>query len=779
MDLIDSLKENNLIICPSDYKKSILLDLNKSKKILDVSFLSLNEYINNYLFTYDNKAILYLVNKYKLSVKNAKEILDNLIYVKDKEYGNLKLDNLVKYKKELDENNLLIYNPIFKSYISNKNIIIYGYGDLDNYTLSLFDNPTVLKDEIINKEYKIYEFNMIEEEVEYLYSSIFDLLNKGIDINKIFILNYSNDYKAYFKRFNTYFDFKIEAENDESILGTSIVKEFIEDIGSLDRQDIYNKLVNYNNEIANKLINILNNYAGFDLKEVKELIIEDLSNTSIKDNKSNIVRCIDEKSIIHDDEYVFLIGFNDNYPKSKKDIEYITDNLKEKLGLPLIEEENKLNKENVKIFLSNINNLYLSYSKNSPFNIYNGQYLLKTKPDKYKLSNAYSEYINRLKYAYKLDDLNKYGLKDKSLNNLYLNYDKNDYLEYDNKFNKLDDKEIKSIDHIKLSYSSMDDYYKCSFRYYLKHILKISEFEGNFNTWIGNVFHGVLEDFFSKDSFDFEESFNRHLNDEINKNEAFKKEYEKYFIDKLKDELKKDIEILKTQRSNSLLNKVKCEYENNLKIDEHTDFTGRIDKVVYKEGEEPLAMVVDYKTGTSSNINLKLTEFGLSLQLPTYLYLLRNDEKFKDYNFTGFYLQHLLSTIYKFDEKKDIDTQRNELLKLDGYSNSNPDITSVSDTTLAPGNKSESIRSFTLKKDGGVYSKSRVLSSEDMDSLIKLVQDKIEEASTSILSGKFDINPKVINGNNKSCEHCDYKEVCFKRYENNVYYNIEDDKDEE
>lgn len=125
MDLINSLKENNLIICPSDYKKSILLDLNKSKKILDVSFLSLNEYINNYLFTYDNKAILYLVNKYKLSVKNAKEILDNLIYVKDKEYDNLKLDNLVKYKKELDENNLLIYNPIFKSYISNKNIIIF------------------------------------------------------------------------------------------------------------------------------------------------------------------------------------------------------------------------------------------------------------------------------------------------------------------------------------------------------------------------------------------------------------------------------------------------------------------------------------------------------------------------------------------------------------------------------------------------------------------------------------------------------------------------------
>lgn len=778
MQILEHLKENNLIVCPSDYKQSILLDLNKSKRILDVSFMSLKEYINNYLFTYDDKAVLYLVNNYHLSVKNAKEILDNLIYIKDFKYNNQKLDDLLKYKNELEKQGLLIYNPIFKSYISNKNIIIYGYGKLDKFSLSLFDNATILNDQLIDKKYKIYEFNMIEEEVEYLYSSIFDLLEKGVDINRILVLNYSKEYKSYFKRFNTYFNFKIDIDNDESMMGYDLVKEFIKDINALDKVDIYNKLIKYDNEVANKLINIINNYARYDLKEVKKLIIEDLSNTYIKENKKDIVRCIDVNNVINDDEYVFLIGFNDNYPKTKKDIEYITDNLRDTLNLPLIEEENELTKENTKVKLSNINNLYLSYCKNSPFNSYNKQYLLDCEYSEYKFSNFYSEAINRLKYSYKLDELNKYGLKDSSLNNDFFNYDRNTYLEYDNKFNGLSDIQTNSINKVKLSYTSMDDYYKCAFRYYLKYILRINEFEGNYNTWVGNVFHGVLEDFFKEKTFDFENSFNKYLNNEINKNEAFKKESEIYFINDLKDELKKDIEILKKQRANSILNKVKCEYKNEIALKDNIKFEGKIDKVAYKEDEETLMMVVDYKTGSSSKIKTDLMRFGLSLQLPSYLYLLSNDNNFKNIKFVGFYLQYLLSAIYKFDEDKDIDVQRKENLKLNGYSNSNFGIVSAIDVNLGPGEKSENIASYKLNNDGSVYARSKILSDEDIDLLITLVKDKIFEAGDNILKANFNINPKIINGKNESCKYCDYKEICFRRYDDNVYYKTKEDIDE-
>ena len=65
--------------------------------------------------------------------------------------------------------------------------------------------------------------------------------------------------------------------------------------------------------------------------------------------------------------------------------------------------------------------------------------------------------------------------------------------------------------------------------------------------------------------------------------------------------------------------------------------------------------------------------------------------------------------------------------------------------------------------NNGFYAYSKVLSDENFDYISDLVKNKIIECSNDILSGKFDINPKEINGVNRSCRFCKYKDICYMR----------------
>ena len=56
-----------------------------------------------------------------------------------------------------------------------------------------------------------------------------------------------------------------------------------------------------------------------------------------------------------------------------------------------------------------------------------------------------------------------------------------------------------------LSYTSLDTYYKCGFRYYLQYVLKVGKYEETFMQNIGNIYHYMLSVAFNKDFiFDLE-----------------------------------------------------------------------------------------------------------------------------------------------------------------------------------------------------------------------------------------------------------------------------------
>ena len=66
-----------------------------------------------------------------------------------------------------------------------------------------------------------------------------------------------------------------------------------------------------------------------------------------------------------------------------------------------------------------------------------------------------------------------------------------------------------------------------------------------------------------------------------------------------------------------------------------------------------------------------------------------------------------------------------------------------------------------VTKNNDFYHYSKVLENREMDRLVKIVEDKIKEASAKISNAEFDIAPKKIDKNNYGCEYCKYNDICF------------------
>ena len=767
--MLEFLEDNLLIITPNSYKQAILEYLNDNKMILNIKFMTKSEYLKCIKYDYNIEGVHYLVKK-NMKVENALTLLDNLYYIEDKKYNNEKLDYLVNIKKELDGNNLLIYDKLFHKILKRRKVIVYGYGKLNSFDKELFSNATIIPYSINDKKYDVYHFNNIKEEVEFVFQKICDLLKEGIDINKISLMNIDSEYIPFIKMMEKFYDIKVDLNNSDTLMGTVIGKKVFELINNgNDLEKIILSLKEFEtNEEYNAIINIINKYSDYNLIEYSNEIKYDLMNNKIKKSiYDNVIKIKNVFDYINDDEYVFLMNFNSSsIPKYKMDTDYITDDICELVNVNKMEDENELIKTNTLNYLSSINNIIISYKDKSSFNEYNPSTLLDYmdyNEKSYDRKYSYSDIANKSLYTMYLDDYVKYGIKNKDLDLLYGTYDENDYLAYNNQFTGINiDNLFKYLnDELTLSYSSIDNYYKCGFKYYLSNILKIDEFEETFYTIIGSLFHQVLSKM-NDDNFDLDKEYDLFLKDKEFNNK------EKFFLEKLKGNLEFIIKTIKKHQFISGFTKMLYEHKIDIKLSNnpYVHFKGFVDKIMYKEnGNNTLVSIIDYKTG-NTDINIKNLKFGLSMQLPVYLYLANNSDVLKNIKFTGFYLQHILNVDLNKSDKKTIEEKNYDNLKLLGYSTNDLNRLSIFDSTYFD---SEMIRGMKLTKNGEISKLANTLSDEEIDEVLKLTHEKIINAMNNILEGNFSINPKILNNKNMSCEFCKFKDICYHDEKNNVY----------
>ena len=778
MNFLENIKEETLLVIPYSIKDKILNEINKANHLINVKLITLEQMKKNVYFDYDERAILYLIHNYNYQYEVAKNYIDNMYYIEDKNYSSLKLNQLLNLKKELDYNKLLIYNEGFKQYYQDKKIIVFGYDEIDKFNknmLNKFTNVQIISKNNNNFIKKVYEFNTLEEEVIFVSKRIIDLIEKKVSLNKIFLVNVSSEYNnEIIKIFNMH-KIPIDLINISSIATIPMVKNIMSYLKNsesfIDTINMIKESFDLKDEniysIYITILNLFNKYNSLDYSfEDKISAIEYEINKIYLKPKIN-TNCIQLTNLIDnyfdDDEYVFLLGFNQSsVPFIYKDEDFISDIIKDEV---CIEKSNELNElERIKTInaINSIRNIVITYKLHCldleyyPSDLIDNKTFIKENVEINYLK-SYSKVLTSIKLAEMIDDLIKYDKKNDLLP-IYFSTIDIPYLKYDNSFKLINkDNLIKYINNsLILSYTSLDSFYKCQFRYYLDNILKLNKYEETFNTVVGSLFHYVLSKSYNKD-FDLDKVYDYYLKDKT----FTSKEY--FFLNKLKKELKIVCDQLK--EFNFVTGLTNVFLEKNISIDKSTSinvlFKGIVDKIMYKEYDgQTLISIIDYKTG-STEIDILNLPYGIGMQLVIYLYLISKSNIFEKYTFVGFYLQRILSGEVNIEEGKSYLDIKYSNLKFYGYSTKDTLSLERFDPTYE---NSQYIKGMKYGKNG-FYHYSKVIDNDTMNKLIDIVDKKIDYARDNILNGNFAINPKAFINDKEviGCKYCNYKDICFRK----------------
>ena len=781
-----SLLNNSIVIAPRIFKNALLL-YKFDNPFLNFKFFS-KEDIQNELFGKNNDDVLaFSLKNSNLSLKTIKLYLECIF--KGADTSSFK--DLDDFKNLLKDNDYLKVDDSFKELFKNKriNIFIYTSEDLEmnniinilnikdnvNY-YNCFDLPIKTKE---NNEY--HEFKMIDDEVHYALLSILENINKYKKIkivcqdNELFYLNVlANCYNLKLNNLNNKLIDRIE---------TKFILKNIKNGNSISESINSALLEKPDNEYISK-IKELDDLFSFDkLKDSLNVFKSILSSKRV--NNKEFENEIDVGNNIDFDlnTTYYLLGCSELIiPNIKTNKSMFSELDKEKMGLTSLIVENKYNEDIAKLFLKFNNLKFISFHKIEgkdvleKCSLFKELNILKAKNEifnfdySYKVSNAY--------YSKNKEIFNKYG----EASEFYLNY-KNfienkgsiySYKDFDNTFKGIS---RKNDGKNRYSYSSINSYFKCPFSYYLNRVLKIKDNETTFSLKYGNYAHKILEKVYDND-FDF---FDEQLNAYFDENHMFIfTDKELCFANKKDKNLINAIDLIRKRKDETNITKTWSEKEISVDITDKINFNGKIDSIV--EIDNKYLIVIDYKTGnTYDSFSRKTFKYGIGLQLPSYSFLIKNDNEFKRKNIVGLYIQPLKgASIIKPNDKEYL-----YKLRLQGISIDDLDIIDRFDPSLKTNLKSNYI-DLSITTKGNFYKGEKTQSSEVLASFPKEVKNMIIKADKNIRKNEFDIAPvKIIDKstgkiiNDDVCTYCPYKNICFKNEKNYKEEIIEDEKESE
>lgn len=748
-----NFNDNSIYIIPNSLKMKLLDILANSNKIYNITFISLEELEKHYFFDIKEDALLYLLDKTNENIDVLKLMLKSLYKIDiNKDYKETKLNNLKSLYLDLKDNNYLIFDKGYKEYLLTKNIFILGYSMLEPYQKEMLDS--------INTNYlditsnlsidTVYKYHSMKDEIISTALKIRELNSKGISYNKIYLAGIDNSYNYLLKTIFKMFDIPIYLKSTNKITSLISVKDYLKDkdINHIKDINIKSKIMKIESDL-----NYAKNSKYYDILLKDRLENTGLDSIELVESVKILNEAIEVPYLVSDDEYLFVLGFNQNHlPKIYKDEDYLSDNLKSKCNLNTSTIKNKLSKDSLVKVLGTIKNLTISYKLTSLTGEYAKSSLLNElnlkEVDSLNYSYNYSKEFNNYRVSSILDTYYKYHEEDKDFAFLTTNIDTSKYTSFDHKFKGIN----RPITPYSLSYSNLDDLAKCPFKYYLKHILKLDSFDENFNTKIGNIFHSVLKDSYN-DNFSFDISLNKALKDNpLDKRETI-------LFKRLETELQEIVNYNKQVEKRSFLTEFYGEKRLEIPLSEHATLKGFIDKILFKPfHDKTYYAVFDYKTG-SATLNLDYLEDGLYIQLPLYIYLINKSNLFDNPSFVGFFYQYLLQS-YK-DKEEQVKN-----LKLVGYTTDDKIILSYLDEDYET---DSFVKGLSVKKDGELSSRSKILSDSELEDIIHSIDKALEKSLKIIDNNAFDIAPKIINNKNISCEFCPFKEVCFVSASDYIY----------
>ena len=682
-------------------KKDYILK-NKEEKVLTKS-----EFIDKYYYNYED-AILKIMHDYNKNYEVAKEIFKYAVFTNQDNAKTEKLKKLLEIKNSLKE------EKTFKNYIKNKDIIFKNIAK-NKLFLDLGKYET---DEYLDEKRFYTVHKNITNEVIYVFEKISSLIKNGESLNNIKII-YNDDYEKLVKRYAKFYSINIQ--ENISLMGSKVLQDFLFKLDETSSFEEAFKIVKDNSIFKDKILNLINkSISEYDFAIQKEVFMGLVKNASVSIKYKEMLEKVDI-TYNNKDKHIFILGFNDSYyPKVKKTKDYINEEEKVYLNIPTSSDELLEQEEIFKIFISSNKKLYFSVTINKDFELSRYKKYNFYEKEKENTNTIYSSLAHKLELSKKLDKYYKYLEKDDSLDKYYSSFRK-EYNTYDNKYNGT----IKISTPLNLSYTSMNTYIYNPFAYYIERVLKILPYKDNFYIKTGSFFHRCME-----------------LEDyDLAKNEfEFTKEEEEYLA-KVKDEILFDIDFIKEYHLTNNFNDIKKEESFEIEFNEDK-FQGKIDKLIINKDT---FIIVDYKKKESTaNLSLKNLDYGINLQLPIYIYLVK--KKYHDLDFGGIYLNYLVLDNYKLknDEKvlPNYQNKKENNLKLFGFTTSD-----ISRIEKVDNNYQDSkyIMKLSFTKNNEISKNSKVLSDEEVNEIVENVEEIIKKVINDIKEGKFDIISKKLN----------------------------------
>lgn len=784
-------QEEDIIIVSNKYIKPILIQ-KFSNQMRKITFKSFDEVKDDIYTTID----------YQMLFHNMKEDTNlEVLRIKLANSYFIQQDSNEPFLHELylyHQNNHLILDENHLSYYKSKKVYFvnyYGDDDLINQMLPFLKHyERCFTTNSIDKELTIFHFENYDDEILEVVNHIAILLNKKVDPAKIVIHKVNKDYLNKLEEYLMIYKIDYIVEGEGSFFDVDIVKNFFHDLKNYEAMRLNKVLKDYlidkkDNKIFSKIGKVLEPLIMLDLtinSITLDLIKDVFIHTIYQEEVTNAIKIENVLNYIYDDDtHIFIMNFSHGeIAHIYKDDTYLNDKIRKNLKLLTSFDRTQIEEKKILDCIHSYESIHLSYSTYCSSKIYMPSNLIK-KLAKKRIVNICDASI----HIYHIVNEDMAKMRFFKAYALYRLYQKKtfDYLygytyfcddltkRYQSDFNATLDYLALPTLFMELSYTKLNDYFSCPFRFYLKYILNIEEkMEDNNSTFVGRMYHFVLEKVVAKRYIDRRtkeevlENISVYICDFV-KNQTYEiKDKLKFYLNKFSEELKLIVEIIMDFMDHSSFGVLGLEQKLEKQLDDYTVVVGLIDKILkYQE----YYLVIDYKTNPV-HPNWYALDVGLDLQLPLYLYLIKaNDPNAK---IAGSYLQSVFRTSLLKYEDKPLSKVMLEQLKYVGYTLQDRDVILAIDTNALNGSGSLPKQIVSNK---GFYKNflKKSFTQTQFDAIILYVEKLIFEANKKIRKGLFPILPLTDEKNESVCRYCRLKDLCYRNETMKKVYKKHDD----
>lgn len=413
---------------------------------------------------------------------------------------NDKLKNFIK-----DNQKYLIKHPDFLNSAPN-----FTFNILTN----LINLKPLLKHHKLN--YKLVEltftnncvvkqFNHLEDEIIYTFEAIAKLIESGVKLNDIYLVNVKENYYETINNVADFYQIPIPNLTNDTLYDLPYVKkllslEFKEILLMLENTDDLNTMFSVERKIdgytfdknINKIITIFNKYPhNYPDALLLNVIINDIKKTKAyqKLNTNTIKIANYDNLLAINSGHVFVVNASyESFPQIEKDNKFLTDSERLIINYPTSEMINESNNNYLKHLINNPNIKSISYSKRDNYREFTASDIMlllggnKLETTKLNLEDIKTLYANDLMKSY----FSRANQGDKLLTTFDGSFKISEY-------ERLEIQKVLKKRNLKLSPSAITRYYQVPFIYYLERILGITSYEARVSQMIGDFFHHLME----------------------------------------------------------------------------------------------------------------------------------------------------------------------------------------------------------------------------------------------------------------------------------------------